>query len=275
MRVALLAPIASSKYSNMVLGLATMMKNVEIVGVVVRTPFSIKRIMNEFRRDGVRLLEKVLNKMILEDEEIAEEQDPLRKKYLTDAKKRTCETCRKLHIPCLVTSDHNSKRSIAFLSKLKPDVIAFTGGGLLRKELLTIPRLGVLNCHGGMLPNYRGMDVVEWPVLEGHPGWTGLTLHFMDQGVDTGPIVEHKVLRFPPGYTFKQFRKAVEGEMPTLMFNGLYKLASGDESTTPQRPEMGRQYYVMHPRIKAAAEHYSQLVSYPTSPRPRFIKPEK
>ena len=46
--------------------------------------------------------------------------------------------------------------------------VIFTGGGILGQPLLETARVGILNCHAGILPKYRGMDVIEWPVLLGN-----------------------------------------------------------------------------------------------------------
>ena len=44
----------------------------------------------------------------------------------------------------------------------------------------------------GLLPDYRGMDVVEWPILEKNFKKLGLTTHLMDTGIDTGKIIQKK-----------------------------------------------------------------------------------
>jgi methionyl-tRNA formyltransferase len=58
----------------------------------------------------------------------------------------------------------------------------------LRKQLLEVPRLGVLNAHLGLLPEIRGMSSPEWSLLQHIP--VGVTIHFMDTGIDTGPILQ-------------------------------------------------------------------------------------
>lgn len=272
MRVALLAPIKSSRYSKLVASFVDYERGIELVGVVVRSPFSIKRIHHEFQRDGVRLLEKVLNKIVLNEDDKLKKSHPRIRKLVRQANRNTLQSfCRDRHVPYLVTSDHNSKQSMEFLKQLKPDVIAFTGGGLIRKEVLAIPTIGTLNCHSGILPHCRGMDVVEWPVVEGRTVLTGLTVHFMDQGVDTGPILAHYYLRFMPGVTFIQFRQELELQMPILMLETLRELRDGTARETVQKPEEGRQYYIMHPRMKAYAEKCVKYLTWPKASKPKFV----
>ncbi len=49
-----------------------------------------------------------------------------------------------------------------------------------------MPKIGVLNAHGGILPEYRGMNVMEWSLLQGDQ--IGVTVHFIDSKIDTGQI---------------------------------------------------------------------------------------
>ncbi|MDY6973990.1 MAG: methionyl-tRNA formyltransferase, partial [Thermodesulfobacteriota bacterium] len=65
-------------------------------------------------------------------------------------------------------------------------VVAF--GQILVKDLLDIPRWGVLNIHASLLPKYRGAAPIHWVILN-NEAKTGLTAMRMDEGLDTGPIL--------------------------------------------------------------------------------------
>ncbi|MGA8621347.1 MAG: formyltransferase family protein [Candidatus Sulfotelmatobacter sp.] len=90
--------------------------------------------------------------------------------------------------PLLICRDQNAPDSIARLRQWSPDLIIFTGGNILRKQLLSVPRLGVLNLHLGLLPQIRGMSSPEWSLLNHVP--VGITIHYMDAGIDTGPVLQ-------------------------------------------------------------------------------------
>ena len=87
-----------------------------------------------------------------------------------------------------VCNDQNAPDSIARLKEWSPDLIIFTGGNILRKPLLEVPRLGVLNVHLGLLPEARGMSSPEWSLLNRVP--VGVTIHYVDAGIDTGPLLQ-------------------------------------------------------------------------------------
>jgi methionyl-tRNA formyltransferase len=53
-----------------------------------------------------------------------------------------------------------------------------------------------------IVPDYRGMDVVEWPILHGEPDKVGLTVHVMDSGIDTGDILSIRTIKPHQGEGF-------------------------------------------------------------------------
>ncbi|MFY9742703.1 MAG: formyltransferase family protein [Candidatus Sulfotelmatobacter sp.] len=90
--------------------------------------------------------------------------------------------------PISLVANQNSPDAISRLKAWSPELIVFAGGNILRKQILTLPRLGVLNIHLGLLPQIRGMSGPEWSLLKDVP--LGITIHYMDSGIDTGPILQ-------------------------------------------------------------------------------------
>jgi methionyl-tRNA formyltransferase len=75
------------------------------------------------------------------------------------------------------------------LARLEPDLFAVVAfGAILTRELLAVPKLGSINLHGSLLPDYRGASPVQRALWDGRP-WTGVTTIWMDEGVDTGDCV--------------------------------------------------------------------------------------
>ena len=74
------------------------------------------------------------------------------------------------------------------LAALKPDLaVVVAYGRLLKAETLAVPVLGTLNVHFSLLPKYRGAAPVQWSLVHGETR-TGVTLFWLDEGMDTGPI---------------------------------------------------------------------------------------
>lgn len=75
------------------------------------------------------------------------------------------------------------------IEAIKPDIIfSVYYRHILPKSLLKIPRLGCINIHPGLLPKYRGPVPTAWTIQNGEKEF-GITIHLMDQGIDTGPIL--------------------------------------------------------------------------------------
>jgi len=88
-------------------------------------------------------------------------------------------------VPC---PDPNSEAFIEELRTLAPDVLLNQTDRMLKKPLLQVPRLGVLNRHGSLLPRFRGRMASFWSHAAEPPAH-GMTFHLVDEGLDTGPIV--------------------------------------------------------------------------------------
>jgi methionyl-tRNA formyltransferase len=258
MRVALLSPTPSSFYARATAALLKELDGIEFVGVVIRRMASWSRFRAEIRRDGPRLLRKIQQKLILGEAAYpGDEADTMRSLVgqlgLRGGSLRS--DARRWEIPIITTAGHNHLRTESYLRSLQPDLIVFTGGGLVRSNILELAPLGVLNCHSGILPRYRGMDVVEWALLErAGLGSVGLTTHIMDSGVDTGPILLQHVEPLQPGDSIERIRRRLEARMVTLMIESVRGLQEGTLKPTPQLAAQGRQYFVMHPRLRILAE---------------------
>jgi folate-dependent phosphoribosylglycinamide formyltransferase PurN len=158
--------------------------------------------------------------------------------------------------PVAVCSDQNAPDSIAQLREWSPDIIIFTGGNILRQPLLEVPTLGVLNVHLGLLPEVRGMSSPEWSLLHHVP--VGVTIHYVDAGIDTGPILQRCE------YADAARCESLGDLRNRLIAFGIEKAAEvvaaldrGTISASPQSAlDEDRQFFVMHEWLQArAAEH--------------------
>jgi methionyl-tRNA formyltransferase len=87
------------------------------------------------------------------------------------------------------------------LRDLAPDVGVVVGyGHILRSELLSLPRRGMVNVHPSLLPALRGAAPIEWTILQGIET-TGVTIMQLDEAMDSGPILHQLPHRVAPGTT--------------------------------------------------------------------------
>lgn len=86
----------------------------------------------------------------------------------------------------------NSARQ--WLESLSVDIgVVVAYGSIFNQETLRVPRLGWLNLHFSLLPEFRGAAPVQHAILSGKME-TGVTVFRLDEGIDTGPVVSQKKL---------------------------------------------------------------------------------
>ena len=87
------------------------------------------------------------------------------------------------------------------MRELKPDAIIVAAfGQILPKALLDIPEYGCINVHASLLPKYRGAAPIQYAILDGEKE-TGVSIMYMDDGIDTGDIILQERLVIEPDET--------------------------------------------------------------------------
>lgn len=152
----------------------------------------------------------------------------------------------------LIVQDVNSEETRRVLSDLEADLMILGGAPIVKAPILQMPRIGTLNAHQGPLPQVRGMNVIEWALLEGIP--PTITVHFVDPGVDTGDIIALKRIPIHPGDTLASVRATAYRVQSELLAQTTFEAGKGSLPRRSQRREDGKQYYAMHPRLKVFAE---------------------
>lgn len=145
--------------------------------------------------------------------------------------------------------DEDLRRSLAATA---PDVLVLAGADIVPPEVLAIPEVATINPHYGLLPRYRGMNVAEWSVFHDDP--VGVTVHAVDAGIDTGDIIGRETVDVVPGDTLASIRSKQQALSAELLVRVVRQLGDGTAERTPQLPEEGRQFYRMHPELRAAVE---------------------
>ncbi len=142
---------------------------------------------------------------------------------------------RRYAIPLWHIQNINDQESVRLLRSLQPDIIISGQGQLIEKEVLDIPRIGIINKHAGMLPNYRGTYPIFWAMLNNEQE-VGITVHFMNEKFDDGEIIVQRRIIVEGGDTFESLYKKVIEVTPEIMFEALDRIekkeASGIENVS-------------------------------------------
>lgn len=121
---------------------------------------------------------------------------------------------------------------------------------ILPHEWLTMPALGTVNVHCALLPQYRGANVLNWVLVNGETE-TGATIHYIDDGIDTGDIILQRRLAINFDDTALSLRTKLCDLWPTMLAEVIGMLEKGncprqaqDETKARhwprRRPEEGR-----------------------------------
>ncbi len=131
------------------------------------------------------------------------------------------------------------------LKALNPDLMVTAAfGQILSQEILDIPKYGILNVHGSLLPKYRGAAPVQWAVINGEKE-SGITIMKTEIGIDTGDMLLKKVV--PIG----------EEETAGELFDRLAEL--GGEAITEAIDRILDKSAEFTPQNEAEATHCSML----------------
>jgi methionyl-tRNA formyltransferase len=149
------------------------------------------------------------------------------------------DVARALGVPVAQPHRVNHPEMHAVLAEWAPDVgVSIAYDQILERSTIDLPRLGTLNLHAGKLPQYRGRNVINWAILNGETE-IGLTLHYMDQGVDTGDIVLQRMLPILWTDGYADVLARVVAACPDIVLEGMSLLATGQAERRPQPANEG------------------------------------
>jgi methionyl-tRNA formyltransferase len=107
----------------------------------------------------------------------------------------------------------------------------------LPREVLRLPKLGVLNIHPSALPKYRGPSPVLWAIRNGDAS-IGVTVHRMNEEIDSGPILaQAKAIALPDQVTSENVWELTKTVLPDLLEIALSRAVRGDHGTPQDEKE--------------------------------------
>jgi methionyl-tRNA formyltransferase len=159
------------------------------------------------------------------------------KKYHTV--KRTFES---YFIPYFETEDINDSEIIQNIKRLAPDlIIAISLPQVIRKELLDIPTLGVINLHMSLLPEYRGIMSIFWMLLNGDKVG-GVTCHFVNEKIDAGEIIAQQEYNFGESDSLDALIRKSKKIGAEVILEVIEKFRMGTIETQINDPNKGEYY---------------------------------
>ncbi len=137
-------------------------------------------------------------------------------------------------LPILQPERIRNEETIVQIGALEPDLIVVMAyGQILPKRLLEIPPVACLNLHASLLPRHRGAAPIQAALLAGEIE-TGITVIYMDEGLDTGDILSQTKLAISPHETGGSLHDRLAQLAPEALLAALDQLRSQTATRTPQ-----------------------------------------
>jgi methionyl-tRNA formyltransferase len=138
------------------------------------------------------------------------------------------------NIPVLQPARIKDRQALEEIRALRPDVIVVMAyGQILPRDVLEIPDIGCLNLHASLLPRWRGAAPIQAAIAAGDRE-IGITVMYMDEGLDTGDILLQRSIDILPADTGGALHDRLAGVAPETLLESLDLLAKRKAPRTPQ-----------------------------------------
>lgn len=146
---------------------------------------------------------------------------------------------RRRRVPYFWLHRDNEPAFVEWMRQLKPDVLlTYSMSQLLGSAALDVPPLGALNIHPSLLPDYRGPNPWFWVYRDGVLR-SGVTIHRLDNGEDTGPIAAQAHFDIPLGQSLEMSMETCQETVIDLLREVLARLKRGELVLRPQERSSG------------------------------------
>ena len=147
------------------------------------------------------------------------------------------------HVPVITVPPGrmNDAGIIERIREINPDCIAVFGTGLIKEELLGMD-IKFINIHLGLSPWYRGTGGSFWPFYHNEPEYVGVTVFYLDLGIDSGPIIHQSLVDYEEGdWIHEGSVKAILSGI-RLQVQSIEELANNTIQSFPQDLSIGSTY---------------------------------
>lgn len=151
-----------------------------------------------------------------------------------------------------VVPDLNSRDYVQHVRSVAPDlIISYSAPQIIRPELLSVPKYGIINVHGALLPDYRGCMPSFWYLFNGEK-LGGATVHYMSADIDDGDICLQDSVDISDCRTMFQLMRKTKELGGELIVETVRRIAAGTLVTRPNDTRNGS--YFTWPTVEQARE---------------------
>lgn len=231
---------------------------IKISLVVTQKRFSKGAVRQEFhlgmyrtlRRRFTKAAEKIKRKIIPE-KGYTEIRDVAASEGISNDVQGLCEAN---GIPVVYVQGFNSQECHQALSEHPTEFGLYLGKQIVKKSTIRHFSTGVVHSHPGRIPLYRGMDCVEWALIQEERSHIGSSVQLMTPKLDAGPVLDFETLPTQPGWSVNVIRSRVLYQGISKVINFFTNITESECLCRYYDPTYGRQYYRMRPEIRRNIE---------------------
>ncbi len=139
------------------------------------------------------------------------------------------------HVQLLRVESLHDAATLQAVEQFDPWLGVCLGAPILREPLFSLPALGTINVHKSLLPDYRGMPPAFWELHDGAER-TGVSVHWVSAGLDTGDLLGQADLPIPPYATVAGLAAQLDERACELLLDVLGRLDAGEVPRVAQGP---------------------------------------
>jgi methionyl-tRNA formyltransferase len=144
------------------------------------------------------------------------------------------ELARSNNLAGVTLKNVNSEESLSVLRGFKSDIfVSMSFNQIFKEDILMVPPLGIINCHAGKLPFYRGRNILNWALINGESEFA-ITVHRVDAGIDTGDIILQKTFPISDDDDYGSLLRIAHLECAPLLIEAIGQIRTGTSKPVPQ-----------------------------------------
>lgn len=128
------------------------------------------------------------------------------------------------NIKVFIEKNINSNKFMDLCKSLNIDLgVSMSFNQIIKRELRQLIKNGVINCHAGKLPNYRGRNIINWALINDEKE-IGITVHYVDDSIDTGDIISQAVIPIDEEDDYATLLNKAIKKCPEVLIDAICKI---------------------------------------------------
>jgi methionyl-tRNA formyltransferase len=137
----------------------------------------------------------------------------------------------------------NSDEFLDVLKKYKCDLfVSMSFNQIFKSKIINLARYKAINCHAGKLPFYRGRNILNWALINDEKEF-GITVHFIDEGIDTGDIILQKTYPITNQDNYRTLLQKAHQECASILYDTILMFKKGNVKSYKQNTIHSKGFY--------------------------------